>query len=75
MKLITLSPVFYERYRGCEEILIKQTRPYLRMAVYQFKHTDHRAGRIQYIERERCTDHQRNAEIPDCVQECREVSG
>ena len=33
MKLITLSPVFYERYRGCEEILIKQTRPYVCLAV------------------------------------------
>ena len=33
MKLITLSPVFYERYHGCEEILIKQTRPYVCLAV------------------------------------------
>ncbi len=33
MKLITLSPYFYNKYRNCSEILIKPTRPYACLAV------------------------------------------
>lgn len=33
MKLITLSPFFYDKYSGCEEILIKQSRPYACLAI------------------------------------------
>lgn len=33
MKLITLSPYFYSKYTGCEEILAKPTRPYICLSV------------------------------------------
>lgn len=33
MKLITLSPYFYQKYAGCAEILTKQTRPYACLSV------------------------------------------
>lgn len=33
MKLITLSPLFYQKYGSCPEILTKPTRPYVCLAV------------------------------------------
>lgn len=33
MELITLSPLFYDLYAGCKEILTKPTRPYVCLTV------------------------------------------